>query len=621
MSIMRDQKVYVAGWDLSGHANALSIQHSREEVDDTRLNEDTRRTVAGLRSTQVEMSGYTPRSEHRWVTPGEIERSFMRRDFEPADEALFAGSGEVGQLAIAMRAHKMEYRQGGAVGDQDSFDLTLAGSGPVSRRILFYSGAPGTGDWIGAGHLPANVVMRGVIHVGGDVSGRGTDVVYTSGANAGRAVALSHNIEAIAYVGNVISVIYNTGTVRLFGHFSLATGRITNRLSGGSDTPTLNDLNVALGEWLSMTGIGSGAYVYATKNTDDDSLNHLYQIEYGARGGSTGTARQIGSATRWGIEELHSGPLAWDGTQLLMYGGSHGLEVVTHSDGTAAVIGRGYGRESDGSLSNPLYPEDLRRRLWDMKWDPRTSRLIGLASDGLYEIDTGDGGGRRITSDEWVSLTGEDEARALLIIPSGSDAGLYVVGESRQTLTRVVDVPVSVSIETDTSPTESSPTKRWERDLYAPVAMEFEIDGGSGGIRESYWRVSASVDASFSHATLAVALEVSEMSALQGRPSPPEFVTAPSAGEIRVIRGDAPTVAGLDTQALPRITDLRFRYRKVGAATTWIDRAASWSYTEGRQQYFTTTGLVTADEYEWQRSVQDVAGWSDWSDSATTFPG
>lgn len=183
--IVQHRRLYVAEFDLSGYLNGLNFQTSVEMQDDTVFGDAARSNVPGLETFDLECPGV-------WDAGAGLPDTVLFGHIALADKLFTATpvNGDEGAVAYFGRCTQGEYSFGGAVGDLNKFNVSLAASGGVGaiRGTVMGTGsktstASGTKRELGA--VSATQKLYAGLHVL-SVSGSSPtlDVIVRSDANS-----------------------------------------------------------------------------------------------------------------------------------------------------------------------------------------------------------------------------------------------------------------------------------------------------------------------------------------------------------------------------------------------------------------------------------------------------
>lgn len=180
-TILRDQRLFIGGVNLSCQASSVAINMEAAELDRTALCDTARRRRGGLRDDSIGATGFF--------------------DAGAADEALFSQIGLAGQLigvtapdaaagatAFALQAMVGEYQPlGGSVGDLAEFSLSAMGDGAVHRgkvAALADLTGSGAGTAVELPSVEAGRRLSAFVFVHALAAGAELDVLIRSSAQA-----------------------------------------------------------------------------------------------------------------------------------------------------------------------------------------------------------------------------------------------------------------------------------------------------------------------------------------------------------------------------------------------------------------------------------------------------
>lgn len=147
--VNKNLRLYFGPLDLSGTANAVSIDHGVDVLDDTTIGDETRSNIAGLKTTTLGISG-------------NVDLAALGQD-----SAMFAAVGGAdfpvswcdgpteGALAYFINTNQGSYSPGGAMGEIFKFDANCYAVGDLAKGLLMdnktaTATANGTGRNLGA---------------------------------------------------------------------------------------------------------------------------------------------------------------------------------------------------------------------------------------------------------------------------------------------------------------------------------------------------------------------------------------------------------------------------------------------------------------------------------------
>lgn len=165
VQVVRDGKLWMGGYDLSGDMNAIALGAGAELKDATVLNDLSRRRRGGLKTTALTLNGF-------WNggTGGVDDALFS--NIGQSDVPITVGllTGAEGERADFFKALLGEYKPGAQVGEMFAFEVTgddSGGDGIVGGRILVNGtktlDGNGTGYQLGA--VSATQRLFAALHV------------------------------------------------------------------------------------------------------------------------------------------------------------------------------------------------------------------------------------------------------------------------------------------------------------------------------------------------------------------------------------------------------------------------------------------------------------------------
>lgn len=228
--ILRDQRFFMDGYELTSVMNSVALDYSAELRDDTVFGDTTRSNIGGLKGVTLGVNGYVDDSFHGSLLFDKVGLQNVVASIAAAD----AAEGDVGYL---MRLAQAQFNPGGAIGDLYAFQISGSGSGALVRGTLLMKGsktstADGTAQQLGA--VSSTQKLHASLHV---IAASGTsptlDVVIESDS-------------ADDFSGSETSRITFTQKSDIGAEYLTADGAITDdwfRVAftiGGSDTPTFD---------------------------------------------------------------------------------------------------------------------------------------------------------------------------------------------------------------------------------------------------------------------------------------------------------------------------------------------------------------------------------------------
>ena len=128
MSVARDQKVWLGGYDFTGAMNALGLELGLETQDATTFGSPTRHQVAGQKTIRAEHQGY--------FDAAQVDQPLfdaLGLDGEVMTTAL--GDGQEGSSAYSFPASVAQYTPAGAVGEQLGFSVSVEAAGENATLV------------------------------------------------------------------------------------------------------------------------------------------------------------------------------------------------------------------------------------------------------------------------------------------------------------------------------------------------------------------------------------------------------------------------------------------------------------------------------------------------------
>lgn len=126
-AVMKNQKVWLGGYDLSGMLNALGLDYGVNTNDGTTVGDDTVVNSAGLYQVTAQHEGLDEKSKIFFDKIGVSD--------EPMSFAPKVASSP-GDPAYTFRAMQAEYSPGGSVGERLSFSISAQARGKLVRGTL-----------------------------------------------------------------------------------------------------------------------------------------------------------------------------------------------------------------------------------------------------------------------------------------------------------------------------------------------------------------------------------------------------------------------------------------------------------------------------------------------------
>lgn len=161
--ILQDPMIALGDLDVSPDSSQLSLEHSADEVDDTRFGANTHAFATGtLKTVQASFSG-------RFEASGDgsaDQRLFDRLNTE--GELSITPTRNDGDIAYLMRAVRLQYSPSGSIGERFDFEASLNARGDLVRGQLLHDAkvtASGTGTAVQLGTVGTDETLYAALHV------------------------------------------------------------------------------------------------------------------------------------------------------------------------------------------------------------------------------------------------------------------------------------------------------------------------------------------------------------------------------------------------------------------------------------------------------------------------
>lgn len=163
--VLKNSKIYVGGYDISGDLNKANISYKAEDKDITTFGSLAKRRKCGLTETDLKVSGFYQVDAENF----KIDDILMSK-FNAVDEVVtvFPQTGAVGEVGYSTKVMMAEYAPDGQVGDVFAFDMSAKSNDILTKITCMESGnksvtGAGTGKQLGA--VGANQKLYAVLHV------------------------------------------------------------------------------------------------------------------------------------------------------------------------------------------------------------------------------------------------------------------------------------------------------------------------------------------------------------------------------------------------------------------------------------------------------------------------
>ena len=162
--VLTDQRIFVDNYEITGDSNAVAIEYGAELKDCTVFGDDTRTNKGGLKTVQVQVSGFYDAA----TQDAEI---FGNVGISDKPISICAEGGAVGDIAYFFNAVGGEYSIGESVGELNKFEMGAGAMGSLVRGVMAHNAADtaetstgaGTAQQLGA--VSASQRLVAVLHV------------------------------------------------------------------------------------------------------------------------------------------------------------------------------------------------------------------------------------------------------------------------------------------------------------------------------------------------------------------------------------------------------------------------------------------------------------------------
>lgn len=177
--ILKDQKLWFGGYDLTGIMNALGLDYGAEMQDNTVFGDDTKSNKGGLKTVAMQCEGLFDTTAYDKV---------LFDNIGVADVPVsFGSSGDEGDPAYTFKAIAGEYSPGGTVGELLAFSVGGSSTGSLVRGTLMVNGTKtttGNGTARQLGAVLATQKVYAALHVISATAADTLDVIVESDDNA-----------------------------------------------------------------------------------------------------------------------------------------------------------------------------------------------------------------------------------------------------------------------------------------------------------------------------------------------------------------------------------------------------------------------------------------------------
>lgn len=168
--VLKDARLWIGAYNLSGDANSLALDHSAEQQDDTVIADVARSRTPGLKAVALQCEGFWNSGAAGGGFLDELLHDSLALADVPVTVCPIAGAVE-GDRAFTFLAELAEYQRRAPVGEMFRFSAGAEGRGiPLIRGQLLEPGISArvaTGNGVGwqLGALSASQRMYAALHV------------------------------------------------------------------------------------------------------------------------------------------------------------------------------------------------------------------------------------------------------------------------------------------------------------------------------------------------------------------------------------------------------------------------------------------------------------------------
>lgn len=163
--IIKDARLWIAQYDIAGHANRCVLDYAAEMQDDTPLNVTARKRMGGLKTIALQCEGMY---EAGVGMPDELIPANLGVADVPVSLCPIAGAA-VGSRAFTFRANLAEYQLGGLIGEMARFSAGAeASQGPLVRGEVLHNTtqtASGNGSARQLGAVTSQQRLYAALHI------------------------------------------------------------------------------------------------------------------------------------------------------------------------------------------------------------------------------------------------------------------------------------------------------------------------------------------------------------------------------------------------------------------------------------------------------------------------
>ena len=231
--IIKNAKMMLGGYDLSGQLNSLSLQLGSEMQDDTVFGDNTRTSRSGIITVSAEINGFV---EDDSSDPKVGDRMYAEIGLENSIFSAYPENHAETDVGVAMKVMQGSFVPGGAVGDLHAFSADFQARSRLYNGTVVHNASKtstGNGTALQLGAVGANDELYAWMHV--------TSAVGTT---------LDVDIESDNSGG------FSSATTR--GSFTQVATTVTSQLTAKLNSGAITD------DWwrVAYTIAGGGPYVF-----------------------------------------------------------------------------------------------------------------------------------------------------------------------------------------------------------------------------------------------------------------------------------------------------------------------------------------------------------------------
>lgn len=180
--VMRDAKVYMHGYELTGQITSPTLSYGADALDRTALGDTTRARAGGLKTVAFSHTGF--------YEPGTLDpQVFSRIGTGEVPVSIGVDGADDGDLAYLFTALHTQYAPSGNVGELLGYNVTAEGDddlvrGVVARNSTLLGSSNGTGTAFRLGSSTGKVVVAQLHVLAGTTNGSTEALVATLRSSA-----------------------------------------------------------------------------------------------------------------------------------------------------------------------------------------------------------------------------------------------------------------------------------------------------------------------------------------------------------------------------------------------------------------------------------------------------